>query len=68
MEANPFQENPAEGKDIEILFEDAELAVINKPAEFLSVPGKIISDSVYQRVKDLYPNATGPLIVHRLDM
>jgi tRNA pseudouridine32 synthase / 23S rRNA pseudouridine746 synthase len=68
MEANPFQENPAEGKNIEIVFEDEVLAVINKPAEFLSVPGKIISDSVYQRVKELYPNATGPLIVHRLDM
>lgn len=68
MEANPFQENPAEGKEIEIIYEDEILAVLNKPAEFLSVPGKIISDSVYQRVKDLYPNATGPLIVHRLDM
>ena len=68
MEANPFQENPAEGKDIEVIYEDEILAVINKPAEFLSVPGKIISDSVYQRVKELYPNATGPLIVHRLDM
>lgn len=68
MENNPFQENPAEGKNIEIIYEDDVLAVINKPAEFLSVPGKIISDSVYQRVKELYPNATGPLIVHRLDM
>ena len=68
MEANPFQENPAKGKNIEIVYEDDVLAVINKPAEFLSVPGKIISDSVYQRVKELYPNATGPLIVHRLDM
>ncbi|WP_026725746.1 RluA family pseudouridine synthase [Flavobacterium sasangense] len=68
MEANPFQENPAEGKNIEIVYEDDILAVVNKPAEFLSVPGKIISDSVYQRVKELYPNATGPLIVHRLDM
>jgi tRNA pseudouridine32 synthase/23S rRNA pseudouridine746 synthase len=68
MEVNPFQENPAEGKNIEIVYEDEILAVINKPAEFLSVPGKIISDSVYQRVKELYPNATGPLIVHRLDM
>ncbi len=68
MEANPFQENPAEGKNIEIVFEDEVLAVINKPAEFLSVPGKIIADSVYQRAKELYPNATGPLIVHRLDM
>jgi tRNA pseudouridine32 synthase/23S rRNA pseudouridine746 synthase len=68
MEANPFQENPAEGKDIEIVYEDEVLAIINKPTEFLSVPGKIISDSVYQRVKELYPKATGPLIVHRLDM
>lgn len=68
METNPFQENPAKGKNIEIVYEDDVLAVINKPAEFLSVPGKIISDSVYQRVKELYPNATGPLIVHRLDM
>jgi tRNA pseudouridine32 synthase/23S rRNA pseudouridine746 synthase len=68
MESNPFQENPAEGKDIEIVYEDEVLAVINKPAEFLSVPGKMISDSVYQRVKALYPKATGPLIVHRLDM
>jgi tRNA pseudouridine32 synthase / 23S rRNA pseudouridine746 synthase len=68
MEANPFQENPAEGKTIEIVYEDEMLLVINKPEEFLSVPGKIISDSVYQRIKELYPNATGPLIVHRLDM
>ena len=68
MENNPFQENPAEGKNIEIIYEDDVLVVINKPAEFLSVPGKFISDSVYQRVKELYPNATGPLIVHRLDM
>jgi tRNA pseudouridine32 synthase / 23S rRNA pseudouridine746 synthase len=68
METNPFDENPAEGKEIEIVFEDEVLAVINKPAEFLSVPGKNISDSVYQRVKKMYPNATGPLLVHRLDM
>jgi tRNA pseudouridine32 synthase/23S rRNA pseudouridine746 synthase len=68
IEANPFHENPAEGKDIEIVYEDEVLAIINKPAEFLSVPGKIISDSVYERVKKIYPKATGPLIVHRLDM
>lgn len=68
MDINPFQENPAEGKDIEIVYEDEVLLVVNKPAEFLSVPGKIISDSVYARIKARYPNATGPLIVHRLDM
>lgn len=68
MDKNPLLENPAEGKDIEIVFEDGYLAVINKPAEFLSVPGKNIKDSVYERVKIRYPDATGPLIVHRLDM
>lgn len=68
MEANPFEENPAEGKDIKIVYEDEVLLVVSKPAEFLSVPGKKIQDSVYQRIKELYPEATGPLIVHRLDM
>lgn len=68
MEANPFEENPAEGKEIKIVYEDDVLLVINKPAEFLSVPGKKIQDSVYQRIIELYPVATGPLIVHRLDM
>ena len=68
MEANPFEENPAEGKEIKIVYEDDVLLVINKPAEFLSVPGKKIQDSVYQRIIELYPEATGPLIVHRLDM
>ena len=68
MEANPFEENPAEGKDIKIVYEDEVLLVVSKPAEFLSVPGKKIQDSVYQRIIELYPEATGPLIVHRLDM
>ena len=68
MEENPFIMNHAEGKDIEIVYEDEVMLAINKPTEFLSVPGKTISDSVYARIKEKYPNATGPLIVHRLDM
>ena len=68
MEENPFENNPANGKDISIIYDDEYLVLINKSAEFLSVPGKQIKDSVYQRVATLYPNATGPLIVHRLDM
>jgi tRNA pseudouridine32 synthase / 23S rRNA pseudouridine746 synthase len=68
LEDNPFLINTAEGKELEIVFEDDYLAVINKPAEFLSVPGKQISDSVYSRMKLKFPEATGPLIVHRLDM
>ena len=68
MDENPMLTNPALGKELPILFEDDYLAIVNKPAEFLSVPGKTITDSVYERVKLCYPKATGPLIVHRLDM
>ena len=68
MEKNPMLENPAKGRDLEIFYEDEEIAIVNKPSEFLSVPGKNISDSVYTRMLDRYPNATGPLLVHRLDM
>lgn len=68
VEENPFLKNPAEGKELEIVYDDPYLVVINKPAEFLSVPGIHIGDSVYQRIKNRYPQATGPLIVHRLDM
>jgi len=65
---NPMLQNPAENKELDIVFEDDYLVIVNKPAEFLSVPGKNIDDSVYTRMKEKYPEATGPLIVHRLDM
>lgn len=68
MDENPMLTNPAEGRDVEIVYEDEALVVVNKPAEFLSVPGKNVQDSVYERMRLKYPNATGPLIVHRLDM
>lgn len=68
VDENPMLQNPATGKELEIIFEDDCLAVVNKPAEFLSVPGKTILDSVAHRMQLRYPNATGPLIVHRLDM
>lgn len=65
---NPMLQNPAEGKILEIIYQDDDLLVINKPAEFLSVPGIHIKDSVAERMKLQFPNATGPLVVHRLDM
>jgi len=68
IDENPLLKNPAEGKEIDIVFEDEYLLVVNKPAEFLSVPGRNIQDSVANRMKEKYPEATGPLIVHRLDM
>ena len=68
MDANLLLVNLAEKQDLEIIYEDAALIVVNKPTEFLSVPGKDIADSVYTRIKKKFPDATGPLIVHRLDM
>jgi tRNA pseudouridine32 synthase/23S rRNA pseudouridine746 synthase len=65
---NPMLKNPAEGKSIEIIYQDEYLVVINKPAEFLAVPGIHIKDSVTERMRSLFPNSTGPLVVHRLDM
>ena len=68
VEPNPLLLNPAIGKELEFIYEDPYLVIVNKPAEFLSVPGKTITDSVQERMRSRYPNATGPLTVHRLDM
>ena len=56
------------GTELEIMYEDEWLSVVNKPAGMLSVPGKSDIDSVYGRVRRMYPEATGQMIVHRLDM
>ncbi|WP_233899092.1 RluA family pseudouridine synthase [Tenacibaculum piscium] len=68
MDTNPLLENPAIGKELETIFEDDQLIVICKPADFLSVPGIHIQDSVYTRIKQQVKNISGPIIVHRLDM
>ncbi|PIY11031.1 MAG: RNA pseudouridine synthase [Flexibacter sp. CG_4_10_14_3_um_filter_32_15] len=64
VEKNPMLTNPAEGKSLTIVYEDEYLLLINKPAEFLSVPGRNIKDSVQTRMQKLYPNS---MLVHRLD-
>lgn len=72
LEGIQVEENPllqqAEVTELEIVFEDEWLLLVNKPADFLSVPGKELKDSVLERIKINYPSATGPLLVHRLDM
>ena len=68
VEENPLLENSHHETPLEIVYEDQYLLIVNKPAGMLSVPGKGETDSIYHRIKTLYPDATGPLIVHRLDM
>lgn len=51
---------------LEVLHEDAELLVVNKPAGLLSVPGKgeHLADCLMARIERVFPSA---LLVHRLD-
>ena len=68
LENNPLLVNLGADKPLEIIYEDAYLVAVNKPNELLSTPGKSIKDSVYTRLRLRYPEATGALIIHRLDM
>ncbi|HCH70902.1 MAG TPA: RNA pseudouridine synthase [Colwellia sp.] len=68
LDDDPLLINPAANKTLEIIFQDDVIVVVNKPSGLLSIPGKNIADSVYSRIKQQFPNATGTLIVHRLDM
>lgn len=68
IEANPLSINTHNDTEPEILLEDEWLLVINKPAGMLSVPGKTDTNSIYQWLTSRYPDAAGPMIVHRLDM
>ncbi|WP_445776457.1 bifunctional tRNA pseudouridine(32) synthase/23S rRNA pseudouridine(746) synthase RluA [Shewanella sp.] len=62
-----FIYNPPTTPWLNILHEDKDIIVVDKPSGLLSVPGReaIYHDSVYSRVLAAHPNAQ---IVHRLDM
>ena len=51
--------------DIEVVYEDDALIVINKPSGLLSVPGRVGSYSVATILSQRFP---GALLAHRLDM
>lgn len=60
--------------EIQVLYDDEHIAVVNKPAGMLSVPGsggaalERNRRSVLGWARHRYPDASGPMIVHRLDM
>ena len=68
VEPNPLLTSNTDSGQLETLYEDEYLLVVNKPAGMLSVPGKTGQASVYSLMTEKYPDATGPLVVHRLDM
>ncbi|MFT4569800.1 MAG: tRNA pseudouridine32 synthase/23S rRNA pseudouridine746 synthase [Hyphomicrobiaceae bacterium] len=56
--------------DINIVYEDERIVVIDKPSGLLSVPSSNpeILDSATARLHNRYPGLQGQLFVHRLDM
>ena len=66
VDADPMLRN-WEG-EIETIYEDDWLAVINKPAGLLTTPGRNNMPSVWSIMSERWPDASGPIIVHRLDM
>lgn len=68
VDDNPLASASINPLDIEIVYEDKSLLIIDKPINFLSVPGKESLYSISKWAQEKYPKATGPMIVHRLDM
>ena len=55
-------------KPLDIIYEDGYIVAVNKAPEYLSVPGKNPQPNIFEDLQKKYPEATGPLLVHRLDM
>ena len=55
-------------EQLEIVYEDADLWVVNKPSGMLSVPGKTNRESVFSLLQERCKEVEMPLVVHRLDM
>ena len=68
VEPNPLLVSNTDATQLHTVYEDDSLLVVNKPAGMLSVPGKTGQASVLSILQERYPDATGPLLVHRLDM
>ena len=64
VDPDPDKE-PHARHDVEIVYEDEALAVVNKPSGMLSAPGRTEHYSVATWAQERWP---GSMIVHRLDM
>lgn len=68
VDENPLTQSAPNPQTLETVYEDEWLLVVCKPAGMLSVPGKAQLPSVCDLLHNRYPDADGPLVVHRLDM
>jgi tRNA pseudouridine32 synthase/23S rRNA pseudouridine746 synthase len=67
VDSNPLNTMTIAAEDIGLLYEDAHMLAVNKPAGLLSVPGKSDLASVYTLMQTRYPE-DHLMMVHRLDM
>lgn len=58
---------PLEETALDVVYDDPWLTVLNKPSGMLTVPGKLLEDSLLTRYQEAFPEAVGPIVVHRLD-
>jgi len=63
VDPNPLAD--AEGRDVEIVYEDEALLFVSKPAGMLSVPGRVERESAESLLSRRYPFVK---MAHRLDM
>ena len=70
VEPNPLlAQNRAMASQLQVLHAEDTFAVVDKPSGMLSVPGNDSEvPSVLDVVRERFPVATSPIIVHRLDM
>ena len=66
VEENPLGQ-PMADETLDVIFDDQWLTVLNKPTGMLTVPGKLLEDSLLSRFLAAHPEAVGPVVVHRLD-
>lgn len=66
VEDNPL-DKPMDDVALDIVYDDEQITVLNKPSGMLTVPGKALEDSLFTRYRDAFPGAVGPIVVHRLD-
>ena len=60
-------QKPVDRDALRVVYEDDALVVVSKPHGMLSVPGRDGGTSVAQLMRERYPDADSPLVVHRLD-
>uniref|UniRef100_A0AB33IUS5 RluA family pseudouridine synthase n=1 Tax=Prevotella sp. GTC17253 TaxID=3236793 RepID=A0AB33IUS5_9BACT len=66
VETNPLDADTHD--ELRTIDEGEHYVVVDKPAGMLSVPGKSKRESAASILRARYPEADGPMMVHRLDM